>query len=735
MKKPICLFTLLILILSVFSQEEAWDRLTPIPTESSLKEIIKIPNTDRMLAVGSGATIIYTDDIGQNWNEQLKPADVSRFISFSAVHFVNNNIGYIVGSKSVILKTTDGGNTWDDISLPGDETILDVCFQSENEGLITLSNTVLITSDGGLTWDTAFADGGLAYPDHLHFVNDTMGFLASYHSQYFYRSSDSGNTWQKQDIVSPLGEFKVETVQFINADTGFLSGYTNLPGDNNFYVLKTINGAASWYIVNQSSTVGAHEIYFCNDTIGLIIGQEYYWDDFFRTTDGGETWQNIVPACGAIHLNSFIIDETGSGFCVGDRGFINKTIDWGATWECNSETLFSAGSINCKEMIDDSVILIGTTSYGGGVTSGKVIKSTDRGSAWENYFNTMGPVSDIQFLNMDTGFVCIDVFYGEIYRTRNNGNTWQTLVIDQFDFTTKCLHYINYSVGLVAGGDGPCRIFKTEDGGVTWDEKLDFSVGESILDMTFIDDSTGFAVGGWLGQYPALLKTNDQGDTWQSESLEYLALMNRIEFVNDSVGFITGWPGIVLKTIDYGNTWYETVVDIDGYIEFTDIWFPTEQIGYLSGTGYESTVFKSVDGGENWFPLEIPATSTMSCVAFFTENDGLILGNRGTVFHTKSGGIVDIYELPESNYDIQKLVCYPNPAFDVLNVKIPEDSEQSPYKIIISNPDGRIVHLSRQYKSEGTIQVDVSPFLRGLHIVTLFSEKNELIGVGKFLTE
>ncbi|NQU34104.1 MAG: hypothetical protein HQ521_12795 [Bacteroidetes bacterium] len=90
-----------------------------------------------MMVIGSGASLLYTDDMGDNWHINYKPAGVSRFVTFNAIHFVDEAIGYMVGSKATILKTEDGGINWEDISPTGTYNILDVFFLSESVGIIT----------------------------------------------------------------------------------------------------------------------------------------------------------------------------------------------------------------------------------------------------------------------------------------------------------------------------------------------------------------------------------------------------------------------------------------------------------------------------------------------------------------------------------------------------------------------------------------------------------------------
>ena len=97
-----------------------------------------------------------------------------------------------------------------------------------------------------------------------------------------------------------------------------------------------------------------------------------------------------------------------------------------------------------------------------------------------------------------------------------------------------------------------------------------------------------------------------------------------------------------------------------------DINFPCIDTGYLSTTS-ESTIYKSTDGGESWFPIEFPSTSTVNTLSFINADLGFAMGNNGIIFRTSSGGIVDIYDKPVS-IDLNNLIVFPNPANNALKV-------------------------------------------------------------------
>ncbi len=89
-------------------------------------------------------------------------------------------------------------------------------------------------------------------------------------------------------------------------------------------------------------------------------------------------------------------------------------------------------------------------------------------------------------------------------------------------------------------------------------------------------------------------------DEWELQNPYPTAnMLSDISFVNDSVGWIVGERGTILKTTDGGQTW-------DIQESGTDLWlmnvsFTDENTGFASGNN--SMVVYTVDGGENWLRM------------------------------------------------------------------------------------------------------------------------------------
>lgn len=114
---------------------------------------------------------------------------------------------------------------------------------------------------------------------------------------------------------------------------------------------------------------------------------------------------------------------------------------------------------------------------------------------------------------------------------------------------------------------------------------------------------------------------------------------------NTKYGWICGYNGMVLRTTNGGVTWKGVKVPRAGQIE--SIIFLNEKVGYMvsaSDRGYDnrySRVFRSDDGGANWFDVSPRTNVQMWGCYFIDENIGVVVGgvcDDRFFFSTQDGG-------------------------------------------------------------------------------------------------
>ncbi len=182
---------------------------------------------------------------------------------------------------------------------------------------------------------------------------------------------------------------------------------------------------------------------------------------------------------------------------------------------------------------------------------------------------------------------------------------------------------------------------------------------KNIIALAVLIQCTFFCGAQWeLIQGPALL-----GDAYGGMS-----------FVNDSTGFIVkfetfDWSqikSIILKTEDYAVTWDTLFVVLDSAnsqaVEFRDVFFINEQIGWVCGTDMPY-ILKTIDGGETWAeqPIGVDDVEDFAMIKFYDQNYGIAIpkfsGQHAII--TSDGGETWIIEDSLAGFDVDFIDgCY-----------------------------------------------------------------------------
>ncbi|HNV68985.1 MAG TPA: hypothetical protein PKO06_04745, partial [Candidatus Ozemobacteraceae bacterium] len=138
-----------------------------------------------------------------------------------------------------------------------------------------------------------------------------------------------------------------------------------------------------------------------------------------------------------------------------------------------------------------------------------------------------------------------------------------------------------------------------------------------LTDITWFDARMATIVG--LGM---ALRTDDGGATWKQFDQGFKPRATGIVRVSDTVGFLLGLDGNVMKTTNAGMSWRKVSVPGDGHPYGG--WFVDDKTGFLSGqTGIRVTY----DGGESWSELAGSPDDTR-VIIFTSPTTGYAFGRR-----------------------------------------------------------------------------------------------------------
>lgn len=241
-----------------------------------------------------------------------------------------------------------------------------------------------------------------------------------------------------------------------------------------------------------------------------------------------------------------------------------------------------------------------------------------------------------------------------LYRSFDGGETWDTIVIDfpggAAQFLQVFVHPRDTAV-LLVGGSGFGKLVRSADGGQTWQDVLVpehaflLPSGASIIAHPLYPDTllvTEYIGPGWSP--PRLYRSTDGGRTWDTltpftEAIPNCALALRW----DSLwAIVARCDGAIFASSDW-QTWHLiSHLRLSGYpqeSEIPDLLFvpETPQLGFLAVTFlFDTTIagrpngglYRSTDGGRTWHLFAFPDTSLWAVATY----------RRGAEFEIAVGG-------------------------------------------------------------------------------------------------
>jgi photosystem II stability/assembly factor-like uncharacterized protein len=239
---------------------------------------------------------------------------------------------------------------------------------------------------------------------------------------------------------------------------------------------------------------------------------------------------------------------------------------------------------------------------------------------------------------------------GVLWRSTDLGDSWTDISMEAgFDIVE--LYFTDATTVFAVGDSGHVGwtidrravIRKSEDAGQTWrtvanvDSRTAPGLGVCMRDIQFVSRDTGFAV----GEHGVLLRSVDGGESWEHLDSWYHADYYGLHFFPDGKGLLYGESSSMPHTTDGGVTW-DTLGHNWGYI--LDTYFVRPELGFACNKGIERTT----DRGKSWtwdvletvnpdFPAQTPQFQAMT---FADAQHGWAVGHNGVIYGTSSGGLV-----------------------------------------------------------------------------------------------
>lgn len=326
-------------------------------------------------------------------------------------------------------------------------------------GLNGNSDHVLRTSDGGLTWKDLTPpepapDDPQAHKKALGFFMDAQKAWVAFSAPdmtppsqaYIWYTTDGGTSWDYSGLTEPalhIESYVPSDLSFVDAQHGWMMAHVGAGMNHDYYaLLATTDGGVTWKTLispqgDNSGTQGGSKsgLVFTTPLDGWmtvdyhgVVAIPY----FFKTNDGGTTWESIdLPAPPALP-NLF---DQNQGYC-----------------DMTPPTFFSVTSadlvLNCTQYMNNA-----------STKESFLYETSDAGASWKVYAYPGGP---LQFINTQTAFA----LGRDIQRSEDAGHTWAVVKTVNWDGQ---FSFVDSSTAwAVATDNGQIALVKTTDGGAAW---------------------------------------------------------------------------------------------------------------------------------------------------------------------------------------------------------------------------------------------------------------------------
>lgn len=292
----------------------------------------------------------------------------------------------------------------------------------------------------------------------------------------------------------------------------------------------------------------------------------------YRSDTRGDSWVQKVlmpttsgrpKSIGALNAVSLVMDPSDNkAIYLGtlDNGLF-YSYDKGEDWQVST----SLGRVTVNDVAVDPSAKC--TIYA--ASANKVFKSVDCARTWSQvYYDNDAKVSvnAIAIDHYNSNNVFIGTSRGEIIKSSDKGNSWQTL--DRFEDNVEKIVIRPDDTRIMFVATARKGIFRSTDAGVHWTDLGDnlkgFSDAMRFRDLVVSSSEPGTVI---LATHYGLLESSDNGNVWKSIKL------------------ITPEKDAIINAVAIGPK-------------------DAKEIYYVTN----STFYRSIDGGANWSTKQLPTT-------------------------------------------------------------------------------------------------------------------------------
>ncbi|MDP2236907.1 MAG: T9SS type A sorting domain-containing protein [Bacteroidales bacterium] len=328
-------------------------------------------------------------------------------------------------------------------------------------------------------------------------------------------------------------------------------------------------------------------------------------------------------------------------------------------------------------------------------------------------------IRDMVFINDTIGYKLSGYgpFLG-IDKTVNGGSEWTTVANNTSMYLGIALSYPSEDLGFYlrsVGGSPNFQVVASDHGSCSI---IDFS--ENFVNasyINFINDSTGFLFCRDTLQNYVCMRTTDAAATWNFVLSDSLNSFSELHFPTDQIGYLAANNGRAYKTTDGGVTWNQLTTSNNR--KLNSVFFLDEDFGFFAGDS--GLILRTINGGQNW---TIDSTFTKDSIkkVFFADSlTGYFATSTNKIFKT---GFVGIPENILTEEKTESIILFPNPADNYISLKNSQKLQRASIKIFSNQ--GKEVSTLVNWVSDS--KLDISKLASGLYFLQISTTNKVLTG-------